>query len=82
MFPQSASAVVVAEMPNREQIAVPAKDDEMMQCTSDTPTLEYEVSEDDVEFADDSNADTFEMVESFDELKRNDIIGKTKRATF
>ena len=40
----------------------------MMQCTSDTPTLEYEVSEDDVEFADDSNAGTFEVVESFDDM--------------
>ena len=40
----------------------------MIQCTSYAPTLEYEVSVDDVEFADDSNADTFEVVESFDDM--------------
>ena len=43
-----------------------------MHLNTDAPTLEYEVSEDDVEFADDSNADMFEVVESFDELKLND----------
>ena len=50
LLPQSASAVVVAEMPNGEQVAIPANDDsvEMMQCTSDPPTLEYEVNVDDV----------------------------------
>ena len=40
----------------------------MMQCTSDTPTLECEVNVDDVGLADDSNADTFEVVESFDDM--------------
>ena len=46
LFPQNASAVVVAEMPNGEQVAVPANDEsvEMIQCISDAPTLEYEVS--------------------------------------
>ena len=46
LFPQSASAVVVAEMPNGEQVAVPAHDEsvEMMQCTSEAPTMEYDVS--------------------------------------
>ena len=39
-------------MPNGEQVTIPANDEsvEMKQCTSDAPTLEYEVSEDDVEF--------------------------------
>ena len=70
LFPMSASTVVVAEMPNGEQVAIPANDNsvEMMQFTSDAPTMEYEVSEDDVEFAGDSNADTFEVVESCDDM--------------
>ena len=51
LFRQSASAVVVAEMPNGEQVALPANDESvgMMQCTSEAPTMEYEVSEDDVD---------------------------------
>ena len=70
LFPQSASAVVIAEMPNGQHIAVPANDEsvEMKQCASDTSTLECEVNVDDVGFADDSNADTFEVVESFDDM--------------
>ena len=46
LFPQRASAVVVAEMPNGEQVAVPANDESvgMMQFTSEAPTMEYEVS--------------------------------------
>ena len=70
LSPQRTPAIMVAETPNGEHVAMPVNDDsvEMMQCTSDTPTLEYEVSEDDVEFADDSNADTFEVVESFDDM--------------
>ena len=59
LFPQSASAVVVAEMPNGEQVAITANDEsvDMMQYTSDAPTMECEVSEDDVEFTDDSNVE-------------------------
>ena len=70
LFPQRTPAIMVAEMPNGEQIAIPENDEsvEMMQCTSDAPTLECEVNVDDVGFADDSNADTFEVVESYDDM--------------
>ena len=44
LFPQRTPAIMVAEMPNGEQVAIPANDEsvEMMQCTSDASTLEYE----------------------------------------
>ena len=70
LFPQRTPAIMVAEMPYGEQVAIPANNEsvEMMQCTSDISTLEYEVNVDDVGFADDSNADTFKVVESFDDM--------------
>ena len=57
MFPQRTPAIIVAKMPNGQHIAISANKEsvEMMQCTSDAPTMVCEVSEDDVEFADDSN---------------------------
>ena len=58
---------MVAEMPNGQNIAVPANDEsvEMMQCTSESPTF---VSEDDVEFAEDSTINEFEVVESYEDI--------------
>ena len=38
-----------------------------MQCTSDTPTLEYEVSEDDVGFDEKPAKDKFEVVDRNDD---------------
>ena len=70
LLSQRTSAIMVAETPSGEHVAIPATDDSvnMMQYSSATSTLEYEVSEDDVEFADDSNIDTFEVVESCDDM--------------
>lgn len=69
LFPQRTPAIMVAEMPNGEQVAIPANDEsvEMMQCTSDAPTLEYEVSEDDVEFDKKPANDKFEVVDRNDD---------------
>ena len=69
LFPQRIPAIMVAEMPNGEHVAIPANDDsvEMMQCTSDAPTLEYEVSEDDVEFDEKPANDKFEVVDCHDD---------------
>lgn len=69
LFPQRTPAIMVAEMPNGEQVAIPANDEsvEMMQCTSDAPTLEYEVSEDDVEFDEKPANDKFEVVDCHDD---------------
>lgn len=67
LFPQRTPAIMVAEMPNGQNIAVPANDEsvEMMQCTSESPTF---VSEDDVEFAEDSTINEFEVVESYEDI--------------
>ena len=68
LFPQRTPAIMVAEMPNGEQAAIPANDEsvEIMQCTSDAPTLEYEVSEDNVEFDEKPANDKFEVVDCND----------------
>ena len=71
LFSQRTSAIMVAETPNGEHVAMPVNDEsvEIMQFTSDAPTLECEVSENDVELTEESTANEFEVVESCDDMK-------------
>lgn len=70
LFSQRTPALMVAEMPNGEHVAIPAKDESvnMMHCSSTAPTQESEVCEADVEFDDDSTNSEFEILDRNDGL--------------
>lgn len=70
LFSQRTSALMVAEMLNGGQVAIPTKDESvnMMHCSSTAPTQESEVCEADVEFDDDSTNSEFEILDRNDGL--------------
>lgn len=70
LFSQRTPALMVAEMPNGEQVTIPAKDESvnMMHCSSTAPTQKREVCEADVEFDDDSTNSEFEILDRNDGL--------------
>ena len=70
LFSQRTSALMVAEMPIGEQVAIPAKvvAVNLMHWSSTAPMQESEVCEADVEFDDDSTNSEFEILDRNDGL--------------
>ncbi|MCM1138394.1 MAG: hypothetical protein NC453_07475 [Muribaculum sp.] len=70
LFSQRTPTLMVAEMPNGEQVVIPAKDESvnMMHCSSTAQTQVSEICEADIEFDDDSTYSEFEILDRNDGL--------------
>ncbi|MDE6786948.1 MAG: hypothetical protein K2J46_07920 [Muribaculaceae bacterium] len=70
LFSQHTSAIIVAETPNGEHVAMPVNDEsvEMMQCEPIAHVVESNVRVEDVEFAKESTSRKFEVLERSDRM--------------
>lgn len=74
LFSQRTSAIMIAETPSGEHVAIPANDEQLERMQLSAPALtsechECDVCEEDVEFAEDSEPKEFEVIETLDDLR-------------